>query len=26
MPIVDFTARMVGKLVGGTPAKHKLRG
>jgi len=26
MPIVDFTARMVGKLVSGTPAKHKLRG
>jgi len=26
MPIVDFTARMVGRLVGGTPAKHKLRG
>lgn len=26
MPIVDFTARMVGKLVAGAPAKHKLRG
>jgi len=25
MPIVDFTARMVGKLVSGSPAKRKLR-
>ncbi len=26
MPIVDFTARMVGKLVSGNPAKRNLRG